>query len=169
MARGHDLFVVVKAMLQDIVDTARFLPVNIQRGFQPVNAGNFISITQLNPFRTSMRGYNTYDPDNDLKINHILFNNPIQVDFFTDLEFAANDGAKALHQYLAEWGDEFLTENYPGTSIGEIDEIVNNSDVGDKGKYIYRYTIRFEIFTHEELARPQLFADEIIPIPVFIE
>lgn len=162
MSSAQNLFTALRALILQSVDQAIFLPVNIKQGFQPPTTDKFISFVVLSPRKTSVQGYNTYDDDANTKTNILLYNNPVQVDFYSDTEYDANDAARTFHQYLTANGDDYLTTNYNGTSIGEIDEITNQTSFEDKGKYLFRYTIRFELFTHEMLVNAQVFIDDVV-------
>lgn len=168
MSSQKNIFIVARNLLLQSVDQTVFLPANIKQGFLPPSGGNFISYVALPAKKTSVQGYNKYDSDNNLATNHILFNNPIQVDFYSDFEYSASDGARSFHQYLTAFAPEYLSANYIDNSLGIIDDIVNNTDLGDKAKYLYRYTVRYELFSHETLTIAQQFIDEVQPIPTII-
>ncbi len=167
-----NLYTAVRAMLLDIINLTIFPAANIVQGFQPPSGNNFISYVRLDAHKTGITGVDTYIDDEVHTIytrtNILLYENLIQIDFYSDDFYNASDAANLFHQYLTEFGTTFLDENYQGMSIGEVKDIVNNTTVGDKATYLPRYTQRFTLFTHEELTRNQAFIGDITVTPVFI-
>jgi len=168
MSTRKELYTAVRSLILQSVDQSIFLSSNIKQGFQPPTGGDFISFLCTHSKKTSVIGYNVYDSDNNNKTNHILYVNHMQVDFYSDYEYNSSDASNIFHQYLTSNASEYLIDNYNSMSLGVIEEVVNNTDLGDKAKYLFRYTLRFEIFTHQDLTTAQVFIDEIVPKPRII-
>ncbi len=166
------IYTAIRAMLLDQVDPLVFPVKNIQRAYQPPTSGNFISYWRLHAKKTGITGVSTYTyrplTQDGIRSDNLLYENHIQVDFYSDDPNIANDNADDFYHYLTVFAPEFLRENYSDMSIGVVDEVLNNTDLGDKSTYLQRFTNRFTMFTHNILVRDQIFIPEIIIIPEFI-
>jgi hypothetical protein len=170
MSSQENIFKTVRSLILQTVDQDIFLPENIKQGFIPPSGDKFISFVALPAKKTGVRGYNKYDSDNNTVTNIILFSNLIQVDFYSDVQYHASDAARRHHQYLTSFAQEVLndsddTSNY---SIGVIDEVNDLTEFGDKAKYLYRFVVRYELFSHEQITLPQAFFDNIDLTPVIV-
>lgn len=159
----------IRSMILDAIDTTIFLPQNIIAAFQAPVAGNFITYILLNAKKVSLTGSNSYDDVALTRTNSNANNQLAQIDFWSDDKSNgyANDGANIMYQYLTAIGDFFLNDNYPGITTAIIDEVVNNTQTGDKGTYLSRYTVRFSLFVAQYLTRPETFIDTVNVTPVF--
>lgn len=168
MSSQQNVFIVTRNLILQVVDQIAFLPTNIKQGFLPPSGGNFISFVALPSEKTSIRGYNSYDSNNNQATNHLLYNNLMQIDYYSDFEYHASDEARKMEQYLSSFAQEYLTDNYNNYSLGVIYNIENLTDWGDKAKYLYRYCLRFELFSHEFLTVAQTFIDDLVITPKVI-
>lgn len=161
----QELFKSIKGMLLDNADIASTFT-EIMQGFQAPTKNKFISYVILHTVKTGLTGVLQYDPPNVTNI--MLYENLVQVDFYSDDPYSAPDAADTFHNYLTGFSSEFLNNNFVGFTMGVIDDVLNHSEVGDKGKYLYRYTQRFTMFTHNLYTRPEQFIDAINVIPKLV-
>lgn len=156
----------IRAMILQIVDQKLFPANNIKGVYQSLTNQNFICYQLVNSNKTGITGINYYAEEE--ATNALLYENIIQVDFYSNSFFPANDAARLFNHYLTAKAPEYLPENYPGMTIGVVDDVADNTSVGDIGTYVKRYTCRFTMFTHEYLITTQDYIDTIIVTPEFL-
>jgi hypothetical protein len=148
-------------MILDTIDPLIYFPENIQQGFQTPTADKFISYVIVNSHKTSVTPVKEYSKTSDNLSSLLLYENLVQIDFFSDDNYSAPNNANILYNYLTSFAADYLFDNYPDISIGEVEEVHNFTESNDKAKYLFRYMVRFTLFTHEELIRIQDFTDQI--------
>jgi hypothetical protein len=168
MSSANDIFTAIRSMLIDSVDYSAYPTNTIKYGYQTPLQNNIITYWMINSRKTGITGVDDYDSNLGTRNNLLLFRNLIQVDFYSDDAFISTDNANNFHQYLTAFGADFLRENFTGMGMGVVDDIIDNTDPGDKATYLNRYTLRFSMFTHNFILRPQIFFDEIIVKPDLI-
>ena len=149
-----NLYQTIRNIILQSVDTTIFLPNNITRTFQGVQGENFIVFRLFNAAKTGIKGQKilrkTTTGNSRTFIN--LMRNLVQIDIYTTSRDSttAYDSAATIYQFLTEQANDYLIEAYGNTdlSIGEIDEIIDNTALLDKSVYTARYTIRFDLFNH---------------------
>jgi ABC-type metal ion transport system substrate-binding protein len=163
-----ELYEVIRSLILQIV-SIDYQSENIKQGFQAPTADNFISYIVTDSIKTGITGVKFYNETDDVMNNNLLYQNTVQIDYYSDKPYIAQNNANKMHNYLTAFAMDYLNNNYYGYSIGIIDRVRNMTDPADKGKYQFRYTIRFDLFSHDILTVPQIFTDQISANAVFIE
>lgn len=153
----QNTFTAIRKMILDTTDPLIYLPANIQQGFQAPTADKFISFVIVDSHKTSITPVKTYGTTVDNASSLLLYENIVQIDCYSDDAYNAPNTAGIIYNYLTSFAPDYLFDNYPNISIGEVEEVHNSTEPNDKAKYLFRYSVRFTLFTHEELTRAQNF------------
>lgn len=158
------IYIVIRNLILNIIDE-NYLPANIVQGFQAPVADNFVTFVVLDHDKQFMRGVTSYTEDlaDETITNNQLESLPIQIDFWSDKQYTSQANAYNLHNYLGSFAQEYLNDNYFGFGIGEINSVQNITAAEDKGKYLYRYCLRFSLFAQNVITVPQIFTSEVQP------
>lgn len=159
----ENLLKALRSIILQNVDVDIFPAKNIMYGFQTPTSNNFISYLILHSRKTGITDVKTYDPTENIeaKTSVQLYENHIQIDCYSDDFFNAPNAAQRINQYLTAFASDYLQENFSGITVGVVDEVMNLTEVGDKGKYLSRYVVRFSLFTHQEITLSQAYIDEV--------
>lgn len=168
---SSNMFTAIRAMLIDCMDDSVYPANTIKYAYQAPLQSNFIAYWCVNQHKTGLLGVNSYDYIQEKRNNVLLFENLIQVDFYSDANspFISSDSSDIFNQYLTSYAPEFLRYNYPDITIGVVHNGLNLTEPGDKAAYLNRYTNRFTLFTHNVVIRPEIFFDEINILPTLID
>lgn len=156
----QQVYTIIRNMILQIV-TIDYDPSNIKQSFQAPTGNNFISYEVLNQYQQNIKGVTWYGNVGDTISNNVLDAVSIQIDYWSDKPYIAQTNATKMHVYLAQVAQDYLNANYQNYGIGEIQNVMNMTESGDKAKYLFRYSLRFDLFGQNILTTPMQFTDKV--------
>ncbi len=164
----QQVYTIIRNMILQIV-TDDYDHKNIRQSFQAPSGNNFISYEITTQYRQNVKGTTWYSKIEDIISNNVLESLNVQLDYWSDKPYVAQNNATRMHVYLSQIAQDYLNESYPHYGIGVIDNVMNMTESGDKAKYLYRYCIRFELFAQNILVTPMQYTDKVNAKLEFIE
>lgn len=153
--KTQDIFKIVRQLIINAVDELVYPKSVITQGYQAPVSNNFIVFYLMPVKNMNIKPVNEHTDITQTITT--LYNNLIQVDFYSDDRYNSIDNISSFNLYLHGLATDYLLESYKGVQIGQVHEIYNNTDeaghfsIQDKGKFLHRYTLRFELYTNSKL------------------
>lgn len=162
----NDLLILIKQLITNAVDASIFASDSIRYGFNPNFGNNFITYTVMTQRKMGVRGQYAYNNTNETATSTQTIENHVQIDCFSDNTINsyqnAYDGANSINNYLTNFAQSYINTNNLQFGIGEVSEVMNLTQLGDKGKYLFRFSLRCTIFSNQVFTQSQQFVDSII-------